>query len=150
MTTHEIRKSYTFVRLANVNQDRAVVTTQLDNWLGDHQDLPGFSELPDRAWLLVVHRLYITELRKKLISLFPLCEVNPDYDPTEPSAAEVVHCGSYHLARWKKEEEFLSQADLMAHAWPIASTYYSIWAEEIRARISIIVSTPVLNMLEEC
>jgi hypothetical protein len=134
MTTNAIRESYMFVRLSDVTKYGPAVKFKLDGQLGDHQDIASVVELPDESWELVVHRLYFTDLYVELTRQFADCCVNAEYDPTEPSPAELEHySGKHSLAKQAKRYQFLCRAASMAGSWPIAATYYNLRAEEIRA-----------------
>jgi hypothetical protein len=135
MTDNELRESYTFLHLSSVIVYKSAVPHYLNGKLGDRQDIPGVLELPDETWELIVHRLYVTKLCSKLRALFPLCQVNPDYDPTEPTAADIQRF-RYDVAKWQKESAFFAREQSMRDAWPTAAKYYNLRAEDIRVERS--------------
>jgi hypothetical protein len=108
MTDGELRESYTFLHLSNVTSYKFDVLYHLDSKLGDHQDIPSVLELPDETWELIVHRPYATELCSNLGALFPLCHVHLDYDPTEPTSADIQRFRSYDVAKWEKKSTFFN------------------------------------------
>jgi hypothetical protein len=107
MTLDQIRDSDMFAQLLNNTYNGDAVRYQLDGQLGDRQDLPGFYKLRDMTWELVVHRSYVTELRRKLNDPLPGCRLNTEYNPTEPSAAEEKRYGSCYIAQRCAHREFI-------------------------------------------
>jgi hypothetical protein len=134
MSPQQIRESYIFAQLLNVTANGSAVRSQLDGQLGDHQDLPGFCKLLDNTWELVVHQSYVTELCAKLDHHFPGCRLSTEYNPTEPSAAEVKRYGSRYMAQRCAHHEFMSRVELMHSAWPTAAIYYRLRGEEEEQR----------------
>jgi hypothetical protein len=51
-------------------------------------DVLSTEELPDETWELPVLKTYLPTLEAKLRSIFPGCNIKPDYDPTEPNPQE--------------------------------------------------------------
>ncbi|KIM93097.1 hypothetical protein OIDMADRAFT_149816 [Oidiodendron maius Zn] len=131
MTGDQVLESYTLLHLSNVTEYGKVLLEHLEDQFGSLQNLPGIVELPDETWEVVVHRQYVSEFHAKLSKLFPLCCVNLDYDPMEPSKAEIERFGNYEVAKWQKEAAFIDRAQLMMDAWPKAARYYNIRAEMI-------------------
>ena len=133
MTDGKLRESYTFLHLSNVIRYKSDVPLHLDGKLGDIQDIPSVLELPDETWELTVHRQYVTELCRKLKTLFPACHVHPDYDPIEPTSADIQRFHSYDVAKWQKESAFFDREQSMRDAWPTAAKYYNLRAKDIRS-----------------
>ncbi len=46
-------------------------------------------ELPDESWEMVVLKSYLLELENRLAKMFPGCDIDLDYNPTEPSREDV-------------------------------------------------------------
>jgi hypothetical protein len=48
-------------------------------------DVLSAEELPDETWELPVLKTYLPTFEAKVRSIFPGCNIEPDYDPTEPN-----------------------------------------------------------------
>jgi hypothetical protein len=125
MPTNEIGKLYTFARLSGVEQYGQVVIGQLDRDIGDIWTVPSIVELPYESFELVVLKSCSLLLKYKLNNMFPCCDVDLNYDPTQPSTASLERFGS-NVAKFLAEESFARRAKEVYAASPLAAEYYRL------------------------
>jgi hypothetical protein len=82
-------------------------------------------ELPDQTWELPVLRTYLPTLEAKLRTLFPGCNIESDYDPTEPNPQETEMFG-YGMAKALRTDTACDRADRMRNDTCLkAALFYS-------------------------
>jgi hypothetical protein len=82
-------ESYTPIRLSNLGYRTIQEISEKLNKIGNLGQVLKVLELPDESWEMVVLKSYLPQLKNKLFKIFPGCDIDLDYDPTEPSREEV-------------------------------------------------------------
>jgi hypothetical protein len=151
--------SYTTVRLSNLGYRLPQEISEKLDKVGNLNQVPSVLELPDESWEMVVLKSYLLELENKLTYMFPGCDVDLDYDPTEPNR-EDIEClyitaknpepraksgeiatfidvedlkNFYVAAKARKVDASSRRAMFMVReAWPAAVAYYSCLLERNR------------------
>lgn len=123
--TNEIGKLYTFARLSGVGQYGRVVIDQLRRDIRDIRQVPSIFKLPDESFELVVLKSYSVPLKDKLNNMFPSCDVDLNYDPTQPSKTSLKRFG-INVAKFQAEESFARRAKEVYAASPLAAEYYRL------------------------
>ncbi|KAG9228121.1 hypothetical protein BJ875DRAFT_490198 [Amylocarpus encephaloides] len=151
--------SYTTVRLSNLGyRPPQEIPEKLDK-IKNLNQVPSVLELSDESWEMVVLKSYLLELENKLTNMCPGCDVDLDYDPTEPRR-EDIKClyitaenpepraksgeiatfidvedlkNFYVAAKARKVDASSRRAMVMVReAWPAAVAYYSCLLERNR------------------
>jgi hypothetical protein len=77
-------------------------------------------------------KTYLPTLKAKLGGIFPGCNIEPDYNPTQPNHQEVEMFG-YNKAKALRTSTACDRADRMSSkAWPKAALFYSHLSEALR------------------
>jgi hypothetical protein len=112
--------SYTLVRVSDLGH-----YAYTPDKLGNFDEILSIEELDDGSWEFPVRKSYLPTLKDKLREVVSDCIIDPDYDPTKPSAREVEEFG-YVRARILKKDKFHDRAKRMIHeAFPKAAAFYA-------------------------
>ena len=126
-------EDYTLVRLSFIGSHRSIeILEMLDMISGNLDKVLSAEELPDETWELPVLKTHLPALKPKLSETFPGCNIEPDYDPTQPNHQEVEMFG-YDRAKALRTSTSCDRADRMrSQAWPKAVLYYAHLSKVLR------------------
>lgn len=93
-----------------------------------------FLSFPTRLGSCLCTDYTLQNLCTELKLVFPQCHVSLDYDPVNPSEAEIERFGRYDVAKRVKEIDFFSRAEAMKGRLVIAAQYHKLWEKRILRR----------------
>ncbi|KAH8653947.1 hypothetical protein BGZ60DRAFT_419026 [Tricladium varicosporioides] len=112
--------SFTLVRVSNFGR-----RVQLLKKLAKFDEILSIEELQGGSWELLVRKSYLPRLKGELGKVVPDCNIEPGYDPTEPSAKEVEEFG-YRAAKILKTTMFHDRVErIKREPWPRTRAFYS-------------------------
>jgi len=87
-------EDYTLVRLSAIGSHRGIEISQmLDVITAALDEVLSAEELPDETWEFSTLKSYLPTLKAQLRGFFPGCNIELDYDPTQPNHQEVEMFG---------------------------------------------------------
>jgi hypothetical protein len=125
-------EDYTLVRLSSIGSRVVEIAEMLDMAAIALNNVLSAEELLDGTWELAVLKRYLPTLEAKLREIFPGCNLEPDYDPTQPNHQEVETLG-YDLAKTLRTGTACDRADRMRNeAWSKAALFYCHLSDALR------------------
>lgn len=103
----------------------------MDASIGKIQDVPSIQQLNDGSWELCVRKSMISTVQEKIQAMFPGSNVDINYDPTEPTAADLELCMSdYEQAKWLCGQQLLERSiKILKRGWSPAAGHYQRYVE---------------------